>query len=528
MIPDDYAVDYAGECLCTFAGTAKLTDAPRPMHSKIRSLASDTLVYGVSTVVGRFLTFLLTPLYTNYLTAGEIGDVAAIYAMIAFVNILYSLGLEPAFMRYWERDNPDRSNHVFTVAFGTIVVVGLVVSALTMVFAGPIAGSAVLQLDGSGGSIVATAALIPLFDALVLIPFARLRMQRRSRTFALYRLAAIVVNVALNALLVVVLDLHLMGVVWSGVLSSAATFLLFIPSVVSSVRTGLEGGLRRAQRTLRELLHFGLPTVPASFSSIMVQVADRPLLLMLTSSAMVGMYQTNFRLAIPLMMFITVFEYAWKPFYLQHHTDDDAQTLFARVLILFTTVCGMLFLTTALLMPYVVQLPFIGGRFINPAYWSGMSIIPIVMFAYFFNGIFINLAAGLHITKRTGGLPIATGAAALVNVVATYVLVPPLGIDGAAWAKVAAYVVSVAVLWWFVQRVYPMRYDWTRVALVVGATAAIYLAVLYVTPDPFTAGGIGTRVLAVPALFGVLVATGLWDISWLRHLRRNPRSNIDT
>ena len=157
-----------------------------------------------------------------------------------------------------------------------------------------------------------------------------------------------------------------------------------------------------------------------------------------------------------------------------------------------------------------------------------MSIIPIVMFAYFFNGIFINLAAGLHITKRTGGLPIATGAAALVNVVATYVLVPPLGIDGAAWAKVAAYVVSVAVLWWFVQRVYPMRYDWTRVTLVVGATAAIYLAVLNVTPDPFTASGIGARVLAVPVLFGVLVATGLWDISWLRHLRRNPRSNIDT
>ena len=88
--------------------------------------------------------------------------------------------------------------------------------------------------------------------------------------------------------------------------------------------------------------------------------------------------------------------------------------------------------------------------------------------------------------------------------------------------------VSVAVLWWFVQRVYPMRYDWTRVTLVVGATAAIYLAVLNVTPDPFTASGIGARVLAVPVLFGVLVATGLWDISWLRHLRRNPRSNIDT
>src|SRR5210317_1745016 len=105
------------------------------MQSKIGSLASDTMVYGVSTVAGRFLTFLLTPLYTNFLTASEIGDVAAVYAMIAFVNILYSLGLEPAFMRFWEKGDDHKNKRVYTTAFLGVAVLGVVVTLLTILFA---------------------------------------------------------------------------------------------------------------------------------------------------------------------------------------------------------------------------------------------------------------------------------------------------------------------------------------------------------------------------------------------------------
>ncbi len=158
------------------------------MQAKIRSLASDTLVYGVSTVLQRFLSFLLTPLYTNYLTKGEIGDVSAIYAMIAFVNIAYSLGMEPAFMRFFDRNDAGRTATVYGVAYRTVGVLALVVTGLTMLFAGPVAGSPFLRLDGDGTSLILVAALVPLFDALVLIPFARLRMEQRPRRFALKRL----------------------------------------------------------------------------------------------------------------------------------------------------------------------------------------------------------------------------------------------------------------------------------------------------------------------------------------------------
>jgi len=173
-----------------------------------------------------------------------------------------------------------------------------------------------------------------------------------------------------------------------------------------------------------------------------------------------------------------VFEYAWKPFYLNHRHDDDAKQTFATVFTAFTAVCGAIFLVTSLFIEYVVQLPFIGGRFVNPEYWDGLTIIPVVMFAYFFNGVFINMAAGLHIEKRTGFFPIATITAAIVSVFATWLLVPPYGIMGAAWAKVLAYVVSAVMLFEFSQRVYPIRYEWGKVGVLVSSSAIAYLGVI--------------------------------------------------
>ncbi len=441
------------------------------MSSKIARLASDTVVYGISTVLSRFLTFLLTPLFTNYLSKTEIGEIAGIYAMIAFVNILYSLGMEPAFMRFWNKDADAENHRVFATAFSTVTVLSVIVTALTIALAAPIAASPLLALGDQGAHLVQIAALIPLLDGLVLIPFAQLRMQQRPRVFAMLRLLSVAVTFVFTLLFVVGLGWRIEGALWAGVIGSAATFMVFLPGVVRTLRSAPA----KVSDLRQQMLSFGLPTVPSNFSSIMVQVADRPIMLMLTSSSVVGMYQTNFRLALPMMMFVTVFEYAWKPFYLNHRHDEDAKQTFATVFTAFTAVCGGIFLVTSLFIEFVVQLPFIGGRFVNPDYWEGLTIIPVVMFAYFFNGVFINMAAGLHIEKRTGFFPVATGVAAVISVAATWILVPPFGIMGAAWAKVFAYVVSAVMLYVFSQRIYPVRYEWSKVAMLVVASGVLYL-----------------------------------------------------
>lgn len=481
------------------------------MQSKIRSLASDTLIYGVSTVLGRFMTFMLTPLYTNFMSASEIGAITGIYAVIAFVNIAYSLGMEPAFMRFWDKTDTERTRKVFTVAYVSILCLGIVVTCLTIAFAESIAHSPLLRLGANGERLVCLASVIPLFDSLVLIPFANLRMRRQAKRFAIMRLLTIVVHVGLNIVFVVMWHMGIEGVLWAGIISSGVTLLAFVPDLKSMLRRAFDTPL------FKEMLRFGMPTVPSSFSAIMVQVADRSILLMLTTSAMVGMYQTNFRLAIPMMLFVQVFEYAWRPFYLQHRDDIDAKQTYSRVLTLFTVACGFVFLTTALFMPYIVQVPFGGGHFINPDYWSGLVIVPIVLVAYYLNGVAINLAAGYNITKSTLRLPIATGIAAAVNVVATFALVPSLDIVGAAWAKVAAYIASVIVLLVMLPKVFPISYDWKRISTTVLCVTAVYVGVLVLPGDDGVQ--IVARILAIPVFCALLLATRTIGMSTLMTLR---------
>lgn len=457
------------------------------------------------------MTFMLTPLYTNYMSASDIGDIATLYSAIALVNIVYSFGMEPAFMRFWSATDAGLTKRVYTVAYISVGLVAALTTVLTILFSDAVASSDFVGMSVNGAYLVSIAAFIPLLDALVLIPFAHLRMMRKAKRFALLRLLTIVVNVVLNLVFVVQMHMGIKGVLWAGVASSAVTMFFFLPDLFQWLQRRFDTQL------FREMMGFGLPTIPSSLSARIVEVADRPIMRLLTTSSVVGLYQTNFRLAIPMMMFVQVFEYAWRPFYLQHRDAPDAKSTFSRVLTLFTVACGFVFLITALFMPYIVRLPFIGGRFINPDYWSGLSIVPIVLLAYYFNGLVTNIAAGYHIAKSTMRLPIATGIAALVNVVATFALVPSLGITGAAWAKVAAYGASVVVLLWMLPKVYPMSYDWRRIITIVLCVAAVYGAVQFLPTDDSTQ--ITARILAIPVLLLLLLATRSIGVSTLMILK---------
>ncbi len=459
----------------------------RPMSNKLRSLASDTAIYGVSTIVQRFLTFFLTPFYTNYLKPAELGEVANLYSIIAFVGIFYSFGLDTAFFRFYRTNNDaDDTAHnqkVFGLAFGTIVLTSGMLTILFTVLSGVIAS--VLGLSVGGQNFVVLSCCIAFMDALALIPYATLRMERRAKRFAFTKALVVLLNVASNLVLIAVLNQGMKGVFLAGVLSSMTGVIILLPElkrylVISQTSRG--GAYSEPYRIdwvlLKEMWRFGLPSVPSAFSSVMLQVADRPIMRWLTNDATVGIYQANYRLGIPMMLVVSVFEYAWKPFFLREAGSRETRTMFAYVLTYFTVMCGAVFLLTALLIEYVVAMPFIGGRFLNPAYLSGLSIIPIVLAGYYFNGLFVNFAASTYIRKRTKYLPFVTGIAAAANVALNLILIPSygagLGIAGGAWATLGAYMVMAVLMYCIARRLYPIRYQWGRVTLVMLVTAATF------------------------------------------------------
>jgi len=403
----------------------------------------------------------------------EFGDVTYIFVIIAVVNIIYGFGMDSAFFRFYEKDDTEQSNKVFTLSYFSILIISGFFSLLIIIFSAPIA-PAITSLPNAQ-KIIMLAALIPFLDALMVIPFAFLRMTRQAKRFAVTRFSLVIVAVVLNVVFVVLLRWGIEGVIWAQIIANAIGGVIFLSIILSKINTGFEWKL------LKDMLKFGIPTIPAMLSGMILQVGDRWILKPLTNSVEFALYSCNHKLGIPMIMLVSVFEYAWKPFYLSHYKDPDAKKLFARILTYFTMVAAVIFLLTSLFMDYLVRMPFVGGKFINPEYWSGMGIIPIILLAFYFNGVYNNIACGFHIEKKTQYLPAAIGIGAAINVAMNFALIPVIGYWGAAWATLGAYLISAVALFVYSRKVYSIKYEWLRLIKIILLTGAIYGLAMVIT-----------------------------------------------
>ncbi|MCE5305125.1 oligosaccharide flippase family protein [bacterium] len=442
--------------------------------SRIRQLSKEILIYGISNVLGRFLTFLLTPLYTNYLTSNELGEIINIFSIIAFINIAYSYGIDSAYFRYYEIYKTENPKQVFSNAYFSILLLCLVNTIILELFAPQI--SSIISLENSV-TLIRLIALIPAMDALVLIPFSYLRITNQAMKFSMLRFLAIVINVLLNIVFVVFLRYGPLGIIISQILSSAVALMILLPLIIRNLHFHYDFAL------IKKMLKFGLPTVPASLSAIILQVADRPIMKLLTSSHDVAIYGVNYRLGIPMMLFVSVFEYAWKPFYLNHYKDEDAKELFSRIFSLFTIAAMLILLFWTFSLDFVVRLPFIGGKLVNPSYWIGLDIVPIILLGYFFYGVFVNLTSGFLIEKKTQYLPIAVGAAAIANIGINFLLIPKFSYWGGAWATFIAYLIEAVIIYLFSRKIYPIKYDWASVIKTIAISGIFILINIFLSKN---------------------------------------------
>lgn len=445
------------------------------MKSRILTLASDTLVYGIFIIVGRFLTFMLTPFYTNFLSVEEVGDVGNFFSLIAFMNVIYSIGMDTAYFRFYSQTDQAQSKTAFSFAYLTILVISSLATVVLLVLSRQIA-PLLTQLPRSN-TIVQLAVLIPLTDTLMVVPYAYLRMTRQVWKFSLVRFVLILIAVGLNILFVVVWRYGIVGVFVAQLVANCIGLIILLPIIFQQF------GGRFDSKLLRDMLKFGLPTLPATFSGIVLQVVDRPILKYLTDATQVGIYMVNYRLAIPMMLFVAMYDYAWRPFYLSHYESSDAKQLFSRILTYFFIVSAVVFLCVGFFMDFVVRLPFFGGKFIEPSYWQGMDIIPIVMLGYIFNGFYINFTAGINIQKVTKYLPLSIGVGAIINVLINFISIPLLGYRGAAWATLLAYLASAGMVYYYSQRVYPIDYQWKKIISVASLMLIIYFVFHGLTTD---------------------------------------------
>jgi O-antigen/teichoic acid export membrane protein len=447
------------------------------MFDKIKRLGTDTAIYGVSTIVGRFLNFLLVPFYTNVLVPGEYGIVAYVYSLIAFLNVVYAYGMESAYFKYTSTKEVGTAADNFSTPLIALTITSLFFS-LVLTLLAPVIGP-LIAVPEAQRSVIYYSSLIILFDTLALVPFASLRMDHRPKIFAAIKFTNIVINVAANLVLLLFYHMGVVGIFLSGLIASVATFLLLVPTILQYGRPVFSNDVFRA------MLKFGLPYLPAGLAAMMIQVVDRPILRQLTNDSVVGVYQANYRLGIFMMLIVSMYDYAWRPFFLSHAKEPDAKELFARILTYFVLFMSLVFLSLTFFIPDVVQFRIFGRYVIHPDYWSGLSIVPVVLFAYMFLGVSNNLVAGIYIEKKTERLPLITMMGAAVNIGANYLLIPLFGIMGAALATLFSYAAMACALYFVVQRFYPVKYEFDRITKIAIAGGVVFLLYYFVRLDSF-------------------------------------------
>lgn len=438
------------------------------MHP-LKRLASQTAVYGASSVVGRFLNYLLVPLFTYTFAPAEYGVVAEIYAYMGFLAVLLAFGLETGYFRFREGGEWPPAV-VYATAMRFLVLANGTFLLAIVLLRQPLAD---LLRHATHPEYVWWSAAILALDSVGALAFARLRAENRAVRFAVVKVIEIGVNVGLNLFFIVLcrqafeLDPQsLFGRLWD---PAVGVGYVFIANLVASAGKILilapqfRGGLAGFDRALfGRLIGYSLPMVVIGFAGIVNEMLDRAALKYLlpydleTNMAQLGIYSACYKLSIVMSLFIQAFRYAGEPFFFAYAKQDDARLVYALVLNWFVICCVFIFLVVTL---YIDVFQY----FVGAAYREGLQVVPVLLLANLLLGIYVNLSIWYKLTDRTlmGAWVALSGAG--ITVALLLWSVPIYGYAGAAWAHLACYG-SMAVLSYALgRRYYPVPYDVKRV-----------------------------------------------------------------
>ncbi len=464
---------------------------------RIRKLASETAVYGVSSVFGRLINFLLFPFYSNVFSPDVYGPVITVYAAFIVLNVIYQYGMEAAYLKYAaDAETPAQKNATFSTAVWSLFSTAALFSAAIYFFRQPLGG--LMGLEGNGVDLLNFAAGILLMDTLMVVPYAELRLQNRPWRFALVRTAGIIVNVTLNLVFILKLGMGVEAIFLANLLASGTSLVLLSPVFLGRFR------FEFSRPVLKDLLRFGLPFLPGGLGyalserinifflehlpadKILELYGSDPAVQQLAERAaidgesvyanfIVGAYGGMVKLAIILALVVQMFRYAWQPFFLQHAKDEDSPALFARIFTLLTSALLFVYLSVAFLAEELVSIPLPGGRFlIAPSYWLGLTIIPVALLGYVFQGWYYHFSAGAYIKKKTAYFVACTLVGSALALTINIVMVPRYGMLAAAWATTTSYAVMAVLLLVLIRRKYAVPYEWTRVFSIVLLALVLY------------------------------------------------------
>lgn len=491
----------------------------------IRALAGQTVIYGLSSIVGRFLNYLLVPLHTAMFVAEQYGIITEMYAYVAFLVVLLTYGMEIAYFRYSSREDQD-DTQVYGNTLISLLGSSTLFILLAIAFAEPIAEW--LRYPEHIEYVIWFAIIVGL-DAVSTIPLARLREENRATRFAVVNLVNIGVNIGLNVFFIGYLMPAYLGKTESFLVQifgtpdwllthfydhSVGVGYVFIANLAASIikfllltPTMLKARFHFDPVLLRRMLSYAFPLLIAGLMGIINETIDRIMLKRMLidtegkeeALAQVGIYGAVYKIAILLSLFVQAFRYAAEPFFFAREKDRAPENTYSRVMTYFSIVASTLFLGVLL------YLDLIKHFLRKEEYWQGLHVVPILLMAYVFYGFFYNLSFWYKLTERTRFGAYIAGFGALITIVGNYLLIPKLDYVGSAWSTLACYGAMVLTSYLLSRRYYAIQYQLGRIGTFLGLALAFYgLSEYLALQDPLPKYGIHTL------LFLTFLGVVLW------------------
>ncbi len=449
----------------------------------IKRLAGETAIYGLGTIIPRLLNYFLVPFYTRIFAQGEYGQITELYAWVAIVMVLLTYGMETAFFRYAELEKDAKK--VFGTATSSLLITSVLFLLFVFIFINDIAAS--MQYEGHSEYILILASIVAI-DAFTSIPFAYLRYKNKAVRFSMIKLISVGANIALNLLFLLFIPLiarenlaslmvyrstELIAFVFIANLLSSVISLLLLSPELKKFRISID------TRILKKMLAYGAPILVIGIFGMINEVSDKILLRYFlpddsTAQAQIGIYGANYKLAILMMLFIQMFRYAAEPFFFRESGRKDAKEIYSRVMTYFVIFTWFIFLGVTL---YIDIFKY----FIGPAYWAGLVVVPVVLSAKLFLGVFYNLSVWYKLTNKTLYGAVIAIVGATVTIVLNIILIPRVGYIGSAWANFACYFIMMVISFFWGRRIYRVDYNLKKIFLY--TLLAVSLFAISIIPD---------------------------------------------
>lgn len=467
----------------------------------IKKLAGQTVYYGLSNIVSKLLNYFLTPFYLGILSRASFGEMSNVYAYIPFANIVLTYGMETAFFRFAKQEN---KSHVLGTSTISLLLSTISITILLLLLRGPVINSYTGELAGLTGhpAFYTYVVLLMAFDALTAIPFAQLRLEGRPVRYAAIRVAGILTTIFFNIFFLVICPkLAAAGHQWvpsmhsgseqtgyiylSNLLGSALMFVLFLPQIWR-IEWKFDPAL------WKKMIHYALPLIIVGMAGMVNETFDRAWFLprflpgndMEAKKEIIALYSANYKLAILITMFIQAFRLGAEPFFFKQAESENPQRVYARIMKLFVVMLCFMFLFVSLYLnvwKIFLRVPF---------YYQGMRIVPVLLLANMFLGIYYNLTIWFKLTDRTKTGAVITLITAVLAFLLNYWWIPVMGYYGAALATMVCYFVQMVVCYVWGQRYYPIPYHIPKLITYIGLAILTYYVFSWLNTKVLSPGDI--------------------------------------